>query len=663
MTAPSIPPINVFPVEGMIPTTYPEYVNKLKCSCPAGALIMPSPLPSATINLGDIIADQAKLLAAFTSAYGMITVIIKMIACIIEVLCALVNPFALVAAIIKLFGTCLPDFILIFPQFAIPAIIICVVKIILAVVEYILTVIIPLIIEIITNVLTLVDAFANNNQDAQMAIAFKIVSLFKELQNVLGILSALGALFTMIKALLSLGIGIPCSGSDACCNDANCPDTIKSNTELDGTDGILTVIYTFAVPLIYFNSPSITSNLKEIRDFFPSGFDYLNVSDEEKLPYLLSIEGSRFAMTGVDSNGTANLVITNANYFSDGYLINTDMNGSALATTDARFHTGTNTFQPSFVNTRYVILQDTRGDTQAALNNGTWVIKGYYGPRDVLLQKSGVETWSYWTGFNDIKWSMAPSAGSNKTFVLDIRHEELIRHNLIGVGCHPAVRATVEAVSNRFPQIQDTALPALPDVDLLISGLTNCITAVAPLDLNSQWVLDNYDVIATNIVGMESCIGNLLNNFKDSMVDYAKGLIGRVLDVENSSIFAIPGVQIIGKNIEVSVIPLDRNGTRLALGLPPGTLDVEVNASVGNVSPTTEVLDAYGVSTGIFTASLVSYFETFSQVGATVDGYDLSYFDGFTLQPRFVTVQFVEPSDYRVSIDGSTEPLGSGRSQ
>ena len=72
------------------------------------------------------------------------------------------------------------------------------------------------------------------------------------------------------------------------------------------------------------------------------------------------------------------------------------------------------------------------------------------------------------------------------------------------------------------------------------------------------------------------------------------------LDVENSTFTAVPQTQMIGNNINISVIPLDRNGGKLALGLPPGTLDVEVSSTKGTLSSVTEVVDAYGVSTGIF---------------------------------------------------------------
>jgi hypothetical protein len=662
MSVPQVKPINLFPQKGMIPTTYSEYVNKLKCTCPAGAIIKPSPLPSATKNLGDVISEQARLLSGFTSAYGMITVVIRMISCIIEVLCALVNPFSVIAAIIKLFGTCLPDFISIFPQLTIPAIIICLIKIILAIIEYILTVIVPLINDIIKNIQMLINAFASNNQDAQLAIAFKITSLFKELQNILGILATLGALWEMIKTLLNLGIGIPCRGSDACCNDENCPPIIKNSTTISGSDGILNVYYTYEIPLIYFSAPSLVNDLKSIRDFFPAGFNYVSVTDKDKLPYVLTVENTDFAMSGVDSGGSAILLLTESSYITDGYLSNVDMYGAPLPTTCARFCTSRDAFVSTYENTRYIVLQDRRGATEAANNNGTWLIKGIYDGYSSLLEKTGTLTWSYGTNFSDIKWCMAPQLGSNKKYLLDINHEELIRHNLIGIGCHPAVRATVAGVENRFPQLKDTVLPELPDLDKLISDLNGCLTAVAPLNITSDWVLDNYSSMATNIVGLQSCVADSLNNFKNDMVDYLKKLIDKVLDLENSILATEPPIQMIGHDATINVIPLDKNGAVLTLGLPPGTIDVEISASSGELSSTMEILDEYGISTGIFGATLNSFVPITSQIGATIDGYDVAYFDGYSLQPRYVYVQFVEPSDYQVRTEGSNEPLGVGRS-
>jgi aspartate ammonia-lyase len=166
-----------------------------------------------------------------------------MISCIIDVICALVNPFSLIFAIIRLFGTCLPDFILIFPQFAIPAKIMCIIKIILSIVDYILNVIVPIIEEIISNIQNLYEAFAKKNEDAQAAIAFKIVALFKEIFNILGILTALLPLWEMVKALLKLGIGIPCGGKGGSCvgcGDDQCPEAIQQYN-IAGNDGVMTV--------------------------------------------------------------------------------------------------------------------------------------------------------------------------------------------------------------------------------------------------------------------------------------------------------------------------------------------------------------------------------------------------------------------------------------
>lgn len=655
MTAPKINTINNLPEQGMVPTTYSQFVDKLNCSC-GGAIIRPSPIPSATKNLGDIITDQLQSLSAFASSYSMIVVIIRMIACMMEVMCALMNPFSVIRAIIKLFGTCLPEFILIFPQFTIPSIISCLLKIIISVLEYILTVIIPLIEDILSNIEMLRSALTRKNADAQVAIAFKIVSLFKELQNIIGILSAMLAIWEMVKALIKLGVALPCGDSDDndCCNELNCPGTIRNNTELTGGDGILSVNYNFGVPKIYFTAPSIINELKSITDFFPSGFDYVNVSDKNKLPYVLNIDNSSFAVSKIDGNGTATLLITDASYFADGYLLNTDVSGLPLPSTAARFYSPSATFNTY----SYIILQDTRGSEESSNNNGTFMINYIYNTHNVLLQKTGTETWSYYTTNNDLKWTMAPQGGMGKPFELEINHNELVRHNLIGIGCHPAVRATLNGVDNRFPQLRNTVLPELPDLQGLINRLNVCLSSVAPLDLDSNWVLNNYESMESNIGTLSSCVTGNLNSFKTDVLNYSKDLINNTIDVENSQLFASPSVQMIGNYVDISVIPVDRNGANIALGLPTGMISVQFTSSEGVTSYVSESNDGYGMSTGIFTATLISDIASVIQIGASVNGNVLSYFDGAELQPRFVSVQFVEPSDFSNIIGGSPEPLG-----
>ena len=353
--------------DGMIQETYPEFVNELNCTCPGGAIIAPSPLPSATKNLGDIIADQAKLLSAFTSAYGMITVVMRMVACIIDVICSLMNPFSVVFAVIRLFGTCLPQFVLIFPQFAIPAIIICVLKIVLSIIEYVLEVIIPIINDIISNISMLVNAFKKQNADAQAAIAFKIVSLIKELQNIIGILSALAALWEMIQALLKLGIAIPCGGSGGSCvgcGDDQCPSTLQQ-TEINGTDGVMIVLYgdnPFDFQLRFFSSSKQTDFLT-IREFFPKGFDFALVSSENDVPYTLTVNSTTYMITGVDSGGTANISYIQSEFDSDGYLSSV-YNGGTVSDPYVRFGTDTATFNSSYVN-RYIEIQEERDETYA----------------------------------------------------------------------------------------------------------------------------------------------------------------------------------------------------------------------------------------------------------------------------------------------------------
>ena len=672
MAAPQNPDQGNFPHEEQ-PKTYPEWLDTLECTCPAGAKIRPSSLPSATIDLGDIIADHTRILSVFTSAYSVVTVILKMIACIIDVLCCLVNPFCIIYALIKLFGTCLPDFILIFPQLAIPAIIICIIKIILAIVEYILTVLLPLILEIIQNIQDLISAITDQNEDAIKAIAFKLAALLKELMNVVGILSVLSAIWIMIKALLAAGIAIPCGGSGGSCSECGdedqiCPSTLQQ-TSFGGTDGRFIILYEsdgFSYEILFY-SASREADFLRIRNFFPKGLDYTEIDNEDDVPYTLSVNGSTYFITSVDSGGYCSLYQIPPSYSYDGYLANTDRNGVPYTGTpvkDARFSTDTSTFVASSLN-RYITMQDTRGATQSHTNGGSWQIQEVYDAYNVKLTREDGILWNYGAPNDHLRWKLEPSPPTslyNLSFEVEINHEELIRHGLIPVGCHPAVKATKTALANRFPDLAIT-LPALPDFDALVADVNACVAAVAPTDVDSQWVLDNYQTIASEITNLNDCVSDRLNSFKTEAENYAEQIYPIIFNPEDGYFDADPRIQVVGEYSDIQVIPYDRNGGLLGITVPSEIVEVSLETDFGTLSPVVTELDGYD-PTGEYTSSIISLVPGVATIKAQVGGRYMSYFDGYELVPREVEVEFVTAEEARRRIsEGTTEPLGRGRAE
>jgi len=679
MTAPKQDVATIFLNEEQT-KTYSQWLNQLYCTCPAGAQIRPSSLPSATIDLGDIIADHTRILSSFASAYGVVAVVLKMIACIMDVLCCLSNPFCLIYSLIKLFGTCLPDFILIFPQLALPAIIICVIKIVLAMVEYILTVLLPIILDIIQNIQDLIDVFVEQNQDAITSVAFKLAALIKEIYNVLGILAVLSAVWVMIQALLSAGIALPCLGSGGSCSECGdsdeiCPTTLQQ-TSFSGVDGQFIVLYGsdgFSYQILFY-SVTRKANFLQMRGFFPKGLDYSQVASEDDVPYVLSVTQSgsisTYMVTAVDSSGYATLYQLPPEYSSDGYLTNTDMSGAAFADPlDARFNTKTQTFTfPIGSVDRYITMQDTRGAAQSYANGGSWKIESKYDSYNVLLKRT-TSTWSFGAPNEHIRWKLEPAAPtvlSSLQFELDINHEELIRNGLIGVGCHPAIKATKAALQNRFPDMANLTLPALPDYSGLLTDIGSCIAKVAPVDVDSQYILDNYQTIATEIVSLNSCVTSALNSFKDDSIAYAKTIYPIIFDPETSAdgyyFNVTPEIQVVGEYSNIELIPYDRNGGLLGVTVPPGIVDVELDTTFGTLSSVVTELDGYD-PTGKYLATITSLVPGIAQITAQVGGRDVAYFDGYNLIAQQVQVEFVsaEEARRRASAAVSTEPLGRGR--
>jgi len=654
------------------PKTYSEQLDQLKCTCPAGAQIRPSSLPSATIDLGDIIADHTRILSTFTSAYGVVTVVLKMVACIIDVLCCLVNPFCIIFAIIRLFGTCIPDFILIFPQFALPAIIICLVKIILAIVEYILEVLLPIILDIIQNIQDLIDAFNDDNQDAVEAVGFKLAALIKELYNILGILAVLNGIWVMVKALLSAGIGIPCGGSGGSCSECGgdeiCPEILQQ-TSFSGTDGQFVILFGsngFSFQILFYSS-SHKLDFIQMRNFFPRGLDYAEVKNEEDVPYILNITQSsgavqKYVVTSVDSSGYSTLYQLPPEYISDGYLSSTDINNVPLTDPlEARFNTKTETFTSSSVGS-YVTMSDIRGISQSQINGGSWKIQNYYDGYNVLFKRSS-DVWSYGAPSEHLRWKLEPSVPSitnNLNFELEINHEELLRHGLINVGCHPAVKATREALVNRFPDMEAT-LPDLPDFDSLVNNISECIGKVAPIDVDTEYVLNNYQTIATEITGLYDCVSDQLNGFKNDAIDYAKEIYPVLVDPETSEFDVEPRIQIIGLDANIQAIPYDRNGGLLGVTVPPGIVEIDFETNFGSVG---EVIE--NNTTGQYISTITSFTPGIANIKAKIGGRYISYFNGNNLIPKEVSVEFITSEEARrrsLAITGevSTEPVGRSK--
>lgn len=703
MVSPTLPnPTFALPSDGGQPITYAELLRQLSCVCTAGAQIKPSTPQATTINLGDIIPDHARLLSALTSAYGIIAVVMKMIACIIDVLCAIPNPLSVIPAMIRLFGVCIPEFILIFPQLAIPAHILCLIKIIIAIVRYILEVIIPLIQDIIQNTQDLIDAFTDRNQDAISAVVFKIIQLLKELVNVVGILAALEALIIMIKALLAAGIGPPCAGSGGSCvgcADDQCPQALQ-NFSLTGTDGVLQVFFGgdgFSF-FMQFSSAAKKSDFLEIRNFFPSGIDYSLIDDTAKVPYTLKDNdtNSTFVVRSIDSAGRLDLFQIRNPQLSDGYLssVAADIStGLPVAVTDpsnqVRFGTDTETFSSGNLN-QFIELQETDSSNNASLNSGTFKINQVYDAYNVRLTKDpfgtvGVGSGPGWDAGETLDvtahsaWRLvpkAPTAGSGKDFSLDINHEELLRHNMIGVGCHPSISAAAKGTQNRFPFLDDLDLPDIPDsLDVDENGQSQalkdaleCMKDLVPDDIDEDFILDNYATIATDVVEAGTCMASTLGDLQSDLEDYAKQVYPRIFSPENSLLEVDRPVQVVGGDIKVTMTPIDIYGNKLGDDVPPGTIDAEIFTTFGTLSTVTEELDANGVPTGEYTAILTSSETGPALVSGSVADIFVSDFDE-TLDPpdlvkRQLAVRFVEPSTKRPDRPedaGTTEPLGIAR--
>ena len=695
MVSPNLPVQFKLPIDGGTPMTYPELLRQLSCITTAGIRVNPSPVPTGTANTGDIIADISQALTVITSGYAILAEIIKFIMCMMNVICSINNPFALIKAMIKLFTKCLPDFILIFPQLAVPSFIICILKIIIAIVRFILETIIPIIEDIIKNINDIIDAITDQNLDAINATAFKIVQLLKMLVTILGIFSVLNAIIIMIKALIDAITEMPCLPGgicDSCDGDDTCPNPLKGFS-IDGIDGKLIVSYTGNASeyKLYFTSLSKRNDFILIKDFFPN-VNY-NSIDIDKLAYKLEVNNKSYAVTSVD-NGTLNLAIIENPLMDDGYLSSVYNNaGVATAFTDPsnqiRFATKTETFAFTSVND-YLILNDL--DSGGSLNSGTFKIEYVFDGYNVRLTKNAsFGNGSGWVASNLLNPSCtgsgcsmiwryvlkAPSPLIDQDFSIKINHEELLRHSMIGLGCHPKIAAHKQALSNRFPFINKDipVIPSFMDINIKTGNINafdnslKCLGRMIPEnleDLNMNYVFDNYNVIKEDALTAQMCLTSTLNQVESDAVNYSKELYPRLFSSEKSTIIADKYIQFVNGDIEITLKVIDIYGNNLGSRLSPGVIEAKLFSTFGTLSSVIEVLEN-GKSTGEFKAILTSPIAGLADItGSVADIFVSDFIDDYDethqtphLVNRVITVEFIDLVETRrKKSDGSVEPLG-----
>ncbi len=700
MTSPNLPQQFPLPSNGGRPMTYPQLLKQISCIVPAGVHIKPSSIPSATVNLGDILADQTKILTAFTSAFSLITEIVKYIMCMMDVLCAMPNPIATVIAVARLFGKCLPEFILILPQLGIPAEILCLIKILIAVARFILETIFPIIEDIIRNVEDIKSALEDKNEDAIQAVAFKLTQLIKEIVNIFGILAVFEAIFIMIKALL--GINIPCiPGSSSCssCKKDNCPDAIK-NFSTDGLDGYLTVFYEndgIDYSMI-FSSVSKKDDFLQMKNFFPN-VNYSLIDDPEDAAYSLEFEGSTYVVTSIENAGYLNIISVKNPTFDDGYLSSVYNSAGVITpftdpTNQIRFGTKTKTFSNLYVN-NYINLRDT--NSGGSLNSGTFKIEQVFDSYNVILTKG--QAFGSGSGWNTsatldpstssspgckMIWRYvpkAPNSVNNQPFSLKVNHDELLRHSAISISCHPTVSAGAQGLKNRFPILSDLTMPVLPSYFEINSTTGNvqlyddsikCMGRMLPEnieDFDMDYVLNNYLEIGEDAAKLQTCIANLFGKAESDLTDLSKQTYQKLISQEKSEIYTDRVTQIVNGGIIITVKALDLYGNILSRLVPSGTINVEIYTTFGSIGVVTEQIGSNGEPTGEYTTVLSSSHPGQAQITASIDTKMISDFvDDFAtthqtphLVDRVISVQFIDSADNRHQKVDRNEPLGVGR--
>lgn len=618
-----------------LPEGFPEkildFINSLKIPWLGGDLA-----PFLDDFGNDILKALASVfnqIAPFVSFYNFLMALLNMGLCIIDIFCAMPNPWSVSRAIVRLVKQCLPPFLNLFPWIALLAMIIAFLLLLLALIEYIIQRILQLIEDLLRNLDILAEGLSFQDGESTAAAAVKIASLLCLFDNLVAILTALGAIIAIFQTLAAIAGRRVCAAGGNGDEDV-CPPFIADNpVGIQGEKGKLIyhnkihdigssfgaatfdrdeswqflnddpnqastsefsqILAKQTVPSTFFNS-----GFEEGDIYWPSGKTFDKETTLRAAPYLvdLVLEGFNPApFVPSDTNGSRDFVIKDVIVHAKPYIgvYNYQNNKTNILFDDSQNNNTTGT------------LKLVGGQVFELNQDGTEI------PYMVNGEQASLETF-----ISKPKGSSVPIVEdgytfTNITFNFKINHAALTSYNLISYGCIPAIQQEVEIANLANGDISAAIAkinPIIPDV----GGCVTCMqTAVAKLRTNVT-----RETTETFRAEVLACMEGLRSE--------TEGILCKVLlaavDPYHSQFGISPDMQFITKQIIVNIELFDKGGINISKNIPNTCASqiidkLKINATFGTV---TDIV--YNSTTGIFTAFIESAEAGEGEVSVLFDG-------------------------------------------
>lgn len=496
-------------------------------------------------NFGSIGTAINTLLAAFSpafSAYAFILPILGVIRGIIEIICAMMNPFAIIAAVIRLFVKWIPPFLSLFPPFAGVTLIVSVIKVIIAIIFYILTVIVPTVQLIVDSFNRLSEVFGNDfpldiKQEQIQAIEDRVISIVATLVQKIGLLGVLMPLLELVFLILRLIAGFPCG------NDSNSDTGLSDFGQNAGLD---------------------------------------STCCDEFCPEILSSRAAQPSGIGV-------IVPSFYGECAPGFVFQLITTNPAVNTLGA--------FQESFQAQLSCLLDEPIDHARppGAIADRS-LIKVKLTSRRGPNRSVTVPVLSIRDGRVKMSSPLVFLFNGAVDYVLIPDYDMLIMNNMIGVGCHPDVRAVKDEIQDRFAGIDTPVVERFPETASLLddmNNLNNNLNNLVSVDLQSC-ITSAFSKTLPPLTEDIACVNNvqgniidILNNSLGDLTGKLNGILDKMLDTSRSSLEVDKNtVNADAKDFAtITVTPKDITGVSILRNLPEGVgLNVEIISNFGTIS-------------------------------------------------------------------------------
>lgn len=643
----------------------------LQYQTPGGGKIKPT-ADGTHKHIAQILTSVTGLLGSVFNFFAPLFLILDLLRSLVDIICAFFNPLPLILTVVEMFINVIPPIIALYPPLSSILHALNAAKLIIAIVGSLGSIVIGIIDQIVNAGLRLVQAGLEGDTAALIAIPLEICALIQDFANELGGLGPISVIIDLLDLFMSLSSQLFCSpglngvGGSKCCDGENCPPLIYDPPSGTG------VITGFTIPGITIGD--LVAPLRDVQ--LPNVFeppitildppiDFGELSGDLVDLELGPFEIGPFEFPPLDllpiPDSVANFQLTAPSMtmtFVQARDDITDLGKFVIHPDDLAATAPEDGVIPATIRFRF---------RRTDIPNASWITAACYeyGPLPFSVGLGGLAVevpnflniQPYVNLYTDayppetpVEWELLPD------------EVELIKNNLISLGCHGDIRNSSAIVQGLVNESSSSIENLGNDADSGFAPLAEKVGALLPRPPIAALDECLAKQEADPTVSQAQCVFDTVtdyiaevSSFTEDVVCIGSSPTGSNYTTNKTSVTAN------GRDrARVSLQVNDMSGTPLLPGLISENFSVVFSTTHGKLGPV-----AYDDAEGTFSANITAEEPGRAEVSAIFFVRDVecmrpATFDVFTIVEKILTIDFIRPGGQFPRRDKRTQYVQSG---